>query len=95
MNNSTDTIAAPYGPVGVAALLLVVGFLAAIGFVAWRQGSAFQVPTRDILAVFIVLTFTGVMSLMFIFKLEQTYDIMIGALIVAFSAVIALYFRKD
>jgi ABC-type transport system involved in cytochrome c biogenesis permease subunit len=87
--------APPIGPVSLVALLLVVGFLVLLAYQAFRQGTSFRVPTSDFLAFFVVAAFAGTIVYMFVGnKPNEGVDIMIGALIAAFSAIIAVYFKN-
>jgi hypothetical protein len=84
----------PFGPASIVALVLVVGFLGLMTYQAVRQGSAFRVPVRDFMALVIIGAFLGALGYMFVGKVSEGGDIMIGALVAAFSAIIALYFRQ-
>jgi hypothetical protein len=83
----------PLGPVTYIGALLATGFVGLIVYQAVRQGSSFQVPTRDFLAFFIIVGFMAVVAYMFVGKPNEGADILIGALIAAFSAIVAMYFR--
>jgi heme/copper-type cytochrome/quinol oxidase subunit 3 len=82
-----------FGPVTICAVLLIGGYVALLGYQAWLQGDAFRVPIRDILALVIVVAFMGVVAYMFVGKANESADILIGALIAAFSAIVAMYFK--
>jgi ABC-type Co2+ transport system permease subunit len=83
------------GPGSIAIILIVVGFLGAVGYQAWKQGSGFTAPTRDFVAFAIVITFIVTIGYMMLDKITESMDILVGALIAAFSAVVAVYFNKE
>jgi hypothetical protein len=83
----------PMGPLSIVGLVLVGGFVALMIYQALRQGSAFQVPTRDFMAFFIIVAFISATAYMFVAKVSEGGDILIGALIAAFSAIVAMYFK--
>jgi peptidoglycan/LPS O-acetylase OafA/YrhL len=83
-----------FGPVTVIALVLVGGYVLMVGYQAWRQGADFQLPVRDILALLIVTGFLAVVAYMFVSKVSEGADILIGALVAAFATIVAMYFRK-
>jgi hypothetical protein len=83
----------PYGPVALAGAFLVFGYVALIVFQAWRQGAAFVAPVRDFIALLIVVGFLSVVAYMFVGKANEGADILVGALIAAFSAIVAMYFK--
>jgi len=89
----------PWGPVGVIVSAIVLGFLFLTGFsafIAWRKGESYQAPARDFIALVICVGFFAVVAYTFLGKLNEGGDILLGALIAAFSAVVTLYFRtKD
>jgi predicted neutral ceramidase superfamily lipid hydrolase len=84
----------PYGPGSIAGLILIVGFVLAVAWQAWQQGTAFEVPTRDFLAFVIIISFVLVIAYMFVGKTSEAADILIGALVAAFSAIVAMYFSR-
>ena len=87
----------PWGPVGAIVTAVVVGFLVLNGvaaFVAWQRGEPYQAPARDFIALVICIGFFAVVAYTFLGKLNEGGDILLGALIAAFSAVVALYFRQ-
>ena len=85
-----------FGPGAVTGLLLVSGYLIAMGYAAWRKKDAFEVPIQDLLALFVVSAFVYLLAYILFGKVRITEggDILIGALIAAFSAIIARYFRS-
>ena len=84
----------PWGPVGVIIAAIVGGYLIIVFYSAWRQGAAFQAPARDFIALLICVGFFAVVAYTFLGKLNEGGDILLGALIAAFSAVVTLYFRE-
>jgi hypothetical protein len=82
-----------FGPVTIAAIILIGGYVALLGYQAWMQGGDFRAPIRDILALVIVVSFMGVVAYMFVGRANEAADILIGALIAAFSAIVAMYFK--
>jgi peptidoglycan/LPS O-acetylase OafA/YrhL len=82
-----------FGPVTICAVLLIGGYVALLGYQAWMQGDDFRAPIRDILALVIVIAFMGVVAYLFVGKPNEAADILIGALIAAFSAIVAMYFK--
>ena len=82
------------GPTAIAVFSLIGGFVGLLAYQAWRQGSAFVVPTRDFIAFLIVITFVLVVAYLILGRITEGTDILIGALIAAFSAIIARYFRS-
>lgn len=98
---SADLIVAPvqlpWGPVGTVVAAVVIGFLVLNGvaaFLSWRRGEPYQAPARDFIALVICIGFFAVVAYTFLGKLNEGGDILLGALIAAFSAVVALYFRQ-
>lgn len=89
-----EPIRLPYGPVALTLMAIIFGFLFLSGYAAWRQGPTFQVPARDFVAMLIVVGFFSTVAYTFLGKLNEGGDILLGALIAAFSAVVALYFRQ-
>jgi nitrate reductase gamma subunit len=83
----------PTGPGAIAGMILIVGFIGLLVYQAVRQGSTFVVPTRDFIAFFIVMAFVATVAYMFVGKPNEGADILVGALIAAFSAIVAMYFR--
>lgn len=87
----------PWGPVGTVVAAVVIGFLVLNGvaaFVTWSRGESYQAPARDFIALVICIGFFAVVAYTFLGKLNEGGDILLGALIAAFSAVVALYFRQ-
>jgi hypothetical protein len=82
----------PFGPGALAEMVIIVGFILLMLYQAIRQGRDFQVPTRDFIAFFIVTAFIAVVGYMFAGQANEGADILIGALVAAFSAIIAMYF---
>jgi uncharacterized membrane protein affecting hemolysin expression len=95
MNNDYAFKPFAFGPLPVIALCLVLSFIIMVGYQAWRQGVNFQVPTKDILAMIIVVGFLSVVAYMFVGTPNQAADILIGALVAAFSAIVAMYFHTN
>ena len=93
MNEDTALRALPIGPASLAGLMLVTGFLVAVAYNAWHQKKDFRVPTRDFLALFIVIAFISVIAYTFVGKPSEGTDILIGALVAAFSAIVTIYFK--
>ena len=88
----------PWGPVGFIVASIVGGFLILNGVgavMAWRKGEHYQAPARDFIALVICVGFFAVVAYTFLGKLNEGGDILLGALIAAFSAVVALYFRQN
>jgi hypothetical protein len=83
------------GPTSIAIFIVIIGFMLAIGYQAFQQGSAFIVPTRDFIALLIVITFVLVVAYLILGQITEGTDILIGALIAAFAAVVATYFNID
>jgi hypothetical protein len=83
----------PFGPVAIAGACVVAGYVALVVYQAWRQGSAFQAPARDFIAILIVIGFLSTVAYMFVVTPNAGADILIGALIAAFSAIVAMYFK--
>lgn len=83
------------GPFAIMGLLLVAGFLGLLVYAAWRQGQGYRPPVRDFMAFAIVIGFFATMAVAFYRPLGDAGDILLGALIAAFSAVVALYFRRN
>ena len=91
-------IVLPWGPVGIMVSAIVVGFVILTAFsavMAWQRGEPYHAPARDFVALIIVIGFFAVVAYTFLGKLEEGGDILLGALIAAFSAVVALYFRQE
>lgn len=84
----------PWGPLATAGTAVIVGFLILNGYAAWQHGPGYQVPARDFIALLIVMGFFGISTYSFLGSLHESGDILLGALIAAFSAVVALYFRQ-
>ena len=84
----------PWGPVGTMVFAILVGFIILHGWMAWQQGPNYVVPARDFIALLITVCFFAVVAYTFLGKLNEGGDILLGALIAAFSAVVALYFRQ-
>jgi O-antigen/teichoic acid export membrane protein len=95
MNNDYAIKPFAFGPITVIALCIVIGFLIMVGYQAWRQVVNFQIPIRDILALLIVIGFLSVVAYMFVGTPNQGADILIGALVAAFSAIVAMYFHTS
>lgn len=83
----------PFGPVSLAGAFLVAGYVALVCYQAWRQGDRFVAPARDFIAILIVIGFLSVVAYMFVSTPSAVADILIGALIAAFSAIVAMYFK--
>jgi hypothetical protein len=83
----------PIGPAAIAGMILIVGFIMLLVYQAIRQGPAFRVPTRDFMAFLIVVAFISTIAYMFVGKVSEGGDILVGALIAAFSAIVAMYFK--
>jgi tryptophan-rich sensory protein len=83
----------PYGPVAWAGVFLVAGYVVLVMYQAWRQGDTFRAPTRDFIALLIVTGFLAVLAYTFISTPSAPADVLIGALLGAFSAIIAMYFK--
>lgn len=85
----------PWGPFATAGTAIIIGFLLLNGYAAWQHGPGYQVPARDFLALLIIMGFFGITTYSFLGTLHEGGDIILGALIAAFSAVVTLYFRRD
>jgi peptidoglycan/LPS O-acetylase OafA/YrhL len=83
----------PFGPVAIAGACVIGGYVALVMYQAWRQGDAFRAPIRDFLAILIVIGFLSVVAYMFVSTPNAAADILVGALIAAFSAIVAMYFK--
>jgi Mn2+/Fe2+ NRAMP family transporter len=83
----------PFGPVAIAGACVVAGYVALVMYQAWRQGPAFRAPIRDFIAILIVIGFLCVVAYMFVVTPNPSADILVGALIAAFSAIVAMYFK--
>jgi hypothetical protein len=83
----------PYGPAAIAGMILIVGFIGLLVYQAVRQGPAFRVPTRVFMAFLIVVAFISTIAYTFVGKVSEGADILIGALIAAFSAIVTIYFK--
>jgi heme/copper-type cytochrome/quinol oxidase subunit 3 len=93
MNGDATLKALPIGPASIAAIMLAMGFLLAVAYNAWQRKDKFEVPTRDFLAVFIVIAFIAVIADTFVTRPSEGADILIGALVAAFSAIVTIYFK--
>lgn len=89
-----NPVVLPWGPVPTIVIAIIGGFLVLQGYAAWQQGAAYQVSARDFIALLITVCFFAVVAYTFLGKLNEGGDILLGALIAAFSAVVALYFRQ-
>ena len=89
-----NPVVLPWGPVPTIVIAIIGGFLILHGYMAWRQGPDYVVPARDFIALLITVCFFAVVAYTFLGKLNEGGDILLGALIAAFSAVVALYFRQ-
>lgn len=85
----------PWGPVSAIVIAIVGGFIILHAYMAWQQGSNYVVPARDFIALLITVCFFAVVAYTFLGKLNEGGDILLGALIAAFSAVVTLYFRQS
>lgn len=84
----------PFGAGAVLALVIVVGFVALLGFQAWMHGVNFIVPVRDMLAVLVVVMLLFTLALMIgNNRMTEGGDILLGAVIAGFAAIVAFYFR--
>ncbi|HEY1881349.1 MAG TPA: hypothetical protein VGG68_15590 [Caulobacteraceae bacterium] len=85
-----------WGPVAVAALLMISAFVALEAYRAWRMGERFRLPTRDFIAILVIVCFLGAV----LYELaggadaEKSLDLLLGALIAAASAIVAFYFNQ-
>lgn len=93
-NQLLNPVVLPWGPVPTIAIAIIGGFLILNGYAAWQQGPNYEVPARDFLALLITVCFFAVVAYTFLGKLNEGGDILLGALIAAFSAVVTLYFRQ-
>lgn len=93
MDGLHEPVVLPWGPFATAGTAIIIGFLLLNGYAAWQHGAGYQVPARDFLALLIIMGFFGVTTYSFLGTLHESGDIILGALIAAFSAVITLYFR--
>jgi uncharacterized membrane protein len=85
----------PFGPVAIAALLLIAGFVTLVLLQAVRRGDRFEISIRDYLAFFITVIFAAALIYTFFGRQPEQTDILIGALIAAFTTVIGWFFRSD
>lgn len=93
-NQLTHPVELPWGPVPTIAIAIIGGFLLLQVYSAWQQGPNYHVSARDFIAILIVVCFFATVAYTFLGKLNEGGDILLGALIAAFSAVVALYFRQ-
>jgi hypothetical protein len=93
MTDDTALKPLPFGPVAIAGACVVGGYVVLVMYQAWRQGEAFRAPARDFIAILIVIGFLSVVAYMFVSTPNAATDILIGALIAAFSAIVAMYFK--
>jgi uncharacterized BrkB/YihY/UPF0761 family membrane protein len=82
-----------WGPIAVAGLILIVGFVGIQGYRAWRADERFHIETRDFIAFLIVIAFIGTVIYSFVNGATQQLDILMGALIAAVGAIVAFYFN--
>lgn len=83
----------PWGPMTIIVTIIIVAFVILVGYSAWVKKEHFELPARDFVAMLIVILFGATVFYTFYGKLNEGGDILLGALIAAFSAVVALYFR--
>jgi hypothetical protein len=84
----------PFGPGAVVLTLGLIGFVALVAYTAWRQGPAFVLPVRDYLAVLVIVMLLFAIAVSMGGQNKEATDILLGALIAAFSAIVAFYFRN-
>lgn len=89
-----NPVVLPWGPVPSIVIAIIGGFLILSCWTAWQQGPEYEVQARDFLALLITVCFFAVVAYTFLGKLNEGGDILLGALIAAFSAVVTLYFRQ-
>jgi hypothetical protein len=85
----------PFGPLTIGVLLVVLGFVCLTVYLAVWRGVSLDVLVRDYLAMTVVVSFVGVLAYVLFAKTTEVVDILIGALIAAFSAVVAVYFNSN
>ena len=90
-----NPVVLPWGPVSFIVTILVSGFVALEFYMVWKRGGDYRPPARDFIALLIIVCFFAVVAYTFLGKLNEGGDILLGALIAAFSAVVALYFRQE
>lgn len=93
--NLINPVTLPWGPVGTIVLAIIVGFLLLQTYAAWQRGPQYEPSARDFIALLITVCFFAVVAYTFLGKLNEGGDILLGALIAAFSAVVTLYFRQS
>jgi drug/metabolite transporter (DMT)-like permease len=89
-----DIKAIPFGSGTLIASLIVIGFIVLFGYQAWMHGPNFVVPVRDMLAVLVISMVLFTIAYMLGTRNVEGTDILLGALIAAFAAIIAFYFNK-
>jgi hypothetical protein len=87
--------ALPFGAGAIGAVVVLAGFVLLMGYQAWVQGTAFAVPVRDFIAVLVLVTFLFTLAYMVGSRVTEGTDLLLGALIAAFSAIVAYYFRME
>jgi Ca2+/Na+ antiporter len=87
--------ALPLGAGAILAIIIVVGFIGLIAYQAWMHGPTFIVPVRDLIAILIIGTFLFTIAYMLGSKIPEAGDIMLGALVAGFAAIVAFYFSRD
>lgn len=90
-----EPVMLPWGPFATVGTAMILGFLILNGYSAWQHGPGYHVPARDFLALIITIGFFGIATYSFLGSLHESGDIILGALIAAFSAIVTLYFRKE
>lgn len=95
MENELPAQPLPWGPMTIIVTIIIAAFVLLTAYSAWVRKEKFEMPARDFVAMLIVILFGATVFYTFYGKLNEGGDILLGALIAAFSAVVALYFRYD
>jgi hypothetical protein len=82
----------PFGSATLLTGILILGFVLLAAYQAWLHGPAYVLPVRDFMALMVAATFLFTIAYMIASKATEGSDIMLGALIAAFTAIIAYYF---
>jgi Na+/H+-translocating membrane pyrophosphatase len=89
-----EPVAYKWGPGWTIALVIIGSFVVLQAYIAWRQGANYHLPTRDFLALAIVMGFFAIAIYVFLGKMNEGGDILLGALIAAFAAIVSMYFTN-
>jgi hypothetical protein len=81
-----------WGPVSVAVLIVVAGYIGLEVRRAWRNGARQHLP-RDFIAILLVTAFLGAVLYTLTTGETTQLDILVGALIGAVGAIVGFYFN--